>query len=214
MSSLAQVLYQLLVVLAHKEDGVCKIFRAWGMAYPVPLSQSPVGDHCEFPWIRPSQMLQTMASNGDFHFLLAGHRTMHDAKEILEEFWDRYETICPNHGLFRRIRESGGKLRKCQRLPLIVHGDEGTTYKRNGMLVVQFSAAFGAGSRSTMSDEAWEDWAKNVKSTGIPLNQVKTALQTRFLSFLCPRDRVCKLYCTYTVCFLRKPASSNVLHLR
>ena len=156
------------------------------MSYPVPLSYSPIGEHPNFPWIRPSQMLKTMSSNGDFHYLLGGLPTMAVAKKVLNEFWERFEKIYPFHGIFRKIRESDGRISASQILPLIVHGDEGTTYKKQGMLVIQFSGAFGYG---TSKSKGQEGWYLDLKSSGIPLNLVKTAMQTRFLSFVCPKDR-------------------------
>ena len=166
------------------------MFHAWGMAYSVRLSYDCVGDHSQFPWIRPTDMIKKLGTTGDLRMLLAGCHSMAEAKPLLEEFWHRYKCIYPNHGLFRRIRDSGGRLSTSSCLPIQVHGDEGTTYKKNGVLVIQFSGIFGYGSRKTMADEQWEDWQRDVKSCGIPLNHIKTALQTRFLSFLCPRDWV------------------------
>ena len=186
---------------------MCKVFQAWGMSYPVPLSFSPVGDHLQFPWVRPSNMLQTMASNGDFHLLLSGFRTMPQAREVLETFWGRYETLFPEHGLFRRIRESQGRLQAHQCLPVLVHGDEGTTYKKNGMLVIQFSGVVGHGTKKTFKDQSWKD---DLKSAGIPLNLVNNALQSRFLTFLCPRDRVQKIV-SHNVCMSIKECKAKYL---
>lgn len=173
------------------------IFEAWGLAYPVPLSYASIGEHVQYPWLHPSDMLRTIGSVGDFHMLLGGCASMQLAQGLLSEFWSRYEAICPRHTLFRRIRESGGSLQASQFLPILVHGDEGTTYKKNGMLVIQFAGAFGRGSRKTKEDQ--NTWQTDLQSCGIPLNLVQTALQTRFLTFLCPRE-LCWVMLGHIVC--------------
>jgi len=132
-------------------------------------------------------MIQTMATTGDFPLLLGGLPTLQAAEIALEEFWARYKAVFPQHGVFRKIQNSGGKVKTSQLLPILVHGDEGTTYKRGGMLVIQFSAVIGSGSNHSKAKPEWNT-AANITKEGIPLNLVKTALQTRFLTFLCPRD--------------------------
>lgn len=170
-----------------EEECVSKVFESWGMTFPVALSYDPVGEYAQFPWIRPSTMLRALASTGDFRFLMGGFQTMQSAKAALEEFWARYESVYPQHGIFRKVRESNGQVRLSQCLPLSIHGDEGTTYKRNGVLVIQFAGILGFGSRKT--EESMKDWEDDVKACGIPLNLIKNAFQTRFLSVLCPKDR-------------------------
>lgn len=155
------------------------------MLYPVELSYDIVGEHIRFPWIRPSNLIASMASTGDFSLLIGGLPTLHAAENALCEFWTRYEAVFPAHGIFRRIRESKGQLSKSQLIPILVHGDEGTTYKRGGMLVIQFAGVIGSGSKKNPSKPGWNN--DDIAACGIPLNLVRTALQTRFLTFVCPR---------------------------
>ncbi|CAK9031545.1 Putative hemoglobin and hemoglobin-haptoglobin-binding protein 3, partial [Durusdinium trenchii] len=155
------------------------------MLYQVPLSFDPVGDHSHFPWIRPSSLLRTMRSTGDLRLLLGGIPTMSEAKGALESFWSIFQSVCPEHGVFRKLRESKGRLSTSQLIPILVHGDEGTTYKRGGMLVLQFTGVIGQGSKKS---ETPEEWHKHMASCGIPLNLIQNAMTTRFLTFLCPKD--------------------------
>ena len=169
-----------------------RIFQSFGMLYQVPLSFDPVGDHSHFPWIRPSSLLRTMCSTGDLRLLLGGIPTMSEAKGALESFWSIFQSVCPEHGVFRKLRESKGRLSTSQLIPILVHGDEGTTYKRGGMLVLQFTGVIGQGSKKS---ETPEEWHKHMASCGIPLNLIQNAMTTRFLTFLCPKDNVGKVAC-------------------
>ena len=175
------------IALLYKEEGVCKIFRQYGQVYPVELSFDTVGDYVSFPWIRPSVLIKSMCSTSDISLLLGGAPTFGEAKQALQLFWSRFQSIYPNHGVFRRIQESRGAISTSHLLPILVHGDEGTTYKRNGMLVLQFSGALGQGTRKSATPN---EWYKDLASYGIPMNLVRTALQTRLLTLLCPKDGV------------------------
>ena len=169
-----------------EEESVCSVFKAWNLIYPVELSHDTLGDHAEFPWIRPTSMIKTMATTGDFPLLLGGLPSLQAAEGPLQEFWARYKAVFPQHGVFRKIQDSKGQVKTSQLLPILVHGDEGTTYKRGGMLVIQFSAVIGSGSNKAKAKPNWNN--DNIANCGIPLNLVKNAMQTRFLTFLCPRD--------------------------
>ena len=74
---------------------------------------------------------------------------MSEAKGALESFWSIFQSVCPEHGVFRKLRESKGRLSTSQLIPILVHGDEGTTYKRGGMLVLQFTGVIGQGSKKS-----------------------------------------------------------------
>lgn len=167
------------------------MFDMWGLRYDVEISADQIGEYPEFPWIRPSKMIQSMARTNDLKRLLGG-LSWRDAQPVLGEFWARYKQICPDHGVFRRVRESlqtTNPLKLTQMIPVLVHGDEGTTYKKHGMLVIQFAGVFGLGSRNKPAEDSWY---AELKRAGIPLNLLGQTVQTRFLTFLCPRDRSAK----------------------
>lgn len=117
------------------------------------------------------------------------------ARTVLTKFWSRYERICPTHTVFTKIRQSEGRLQPYQFLPLLVHGDEGTTYKKNGFLIIQFCGVIGAGSSKTKSDT---EWHKELASCGIPINLVKNSFKTRFLTFACPKDWVVPVWLSFS----------------
>lgn len=189
---------------AIKDTGVSQVFDTWGLRYDVEISTGQIGPYPEFPWIKPSKMLQSMANTNDLKKLLGG-LSWQDAQPALGEFWNRYKQICPEHGVFRRVRESlqtTNPLKLTQMIPIMVHGDEGTTYKKHGMLVLQFSGLFGRGSRNKPAEASWH---QQLQTAGIPLNLLGQTVQTRFLTFLCPRDRKRKImlnHCLLCCCVL------------
>ena len=165
-----------------QERDISNILAKSGLRYPVKFSYAPVGKHKTYPWIRPSDFIKTMADQGDMCRLLAGYDSMGSAKALLEEFWRKYRCIYPQHEVFER----GLPLDRC--VPLLLHGDEGQTYKKSGVLVVSFQTVYGFGSRKRRLDEALTKYEEELESCGIPVNFCKTGLQTRFLSVLAPKD--------------------------
>ena len=125
-----------------EEQCVSSVLDKFRMRYDVPVELSTVGDFSDFPWIKPSDFLRTMARTGDF-FRLLGGKNIGEAKSTMKVFWDRYRKIVPHHGIFKS--KLAGQLQNC--LPLFCHGDEGTGYKKKGVLVVSFQSPFGYGGR-------------------------------------------------------------------
>ena len=108
-----------------EEQCVSSVLDKFRMRYDVPVELSTVGDFSDFPWIKPSDFLRTMARTGDF-FRLLGGKNIGEAKSTMKVFWDRYRKIVPHHGIFKS--KLAGQLQNC--LPLFCHGDEGTGYKK------------------------------------------------------------------------------------
>lgn len=165
-----------------EEDGVSDIFGKFGMRYDVKISHAQVGSVTDFPYLKPSNYLRTLVKTNDFKRLL-GDRSLKEARPLLAQFWKLYQGICPRHDVFT-AQHTKGCLDRC--LPLYIHGDEGTTYKRKGVLIVTFQAAFGTGGRHAPNVSLKPVMETN--DAGIPLNFIRTALQSRFLSVVCPKD--------------------------
>ena len=160
-----------------QEDGVAEVFEQSGLRYETDLRYSRVGDHESYPWIPPSAFLRSMIRTGDFKRLLGG-RTLQESQVTLTEFWKRYEQQYPTHELFQVKTRN-----LANHLPIYVHGDEGTTYKRKGVLCIAFQSPIGYGARHSPNERP-----EQVNDAGIPLNLLRTSLQTRFLTAVCPKD--------------------------
>ena len=156
------------------------------MRYSVDLSYAPVGKCEKFPWIKPTDFIKAMSASNDMRRLLAGKDSMAEAGPMLESFWKKFQAISPRHQIF----ESGVNLARC--IPIYLHGDEGTTYKKSAVLIVSFQTVYGFGSRKRSLDECMTEHERELESCGIPVNFCKTGLQTRFLAAVAPKD--CALY--------------------
>lgn len=138
-----------------------------------------------FPWLMPSKFLQAMGRMNDLGHLLGGRNSILEAGSMLELFWSRFQPLYPSHDLFRDVAAGKKQLSRC--IPIYWHGDEGTTYKRGGVLVGSWQSAIGFGT-SKRAAEVSERYRQ--MGEGVPLNFLKTGMQTRILSIICRKDLV------------------------
>ena len=163
-----------------------KVFERYGFRYPVEISVTSIGPGGrvkDFPYIRPSHLIASMSKTNDLHRLLGGMKTLEEAKPVLTEFWKRWRVVHPAHSVF----QMGIPLEKA--VPLYLHGDEGEHFKKSAVLVASFQSALGYGSVRRPLDKALPP---EIETAGIPINFLRTALQTRFLVALAPKEIVLK----------------------
>ena len=156
--------------------------------YPVELSIEETAPLKGFPWLKPTAFLKAMGKMNDISHLL-GVKSLDGAKDMLIEFWGSYRAICPRHELFQLIDAGERVPERC--IPIFVHGDEGVTYKKNGVLVLSFQGIIGFGTSKTSNSgkrKRGNDAREGTIAEGIPLNFLATGFQTRFASIICPKD--------------------------
>ena len=126
--------------------------------------------------------MKAMATCGDMDRLLGGGKaSLQSAAPMLREFWRRFQLCFPKHQVF----EKSIPLERAT--PLYIHGDEGQTYKKSGVLLISFQSAIGLGSKRTPLAAEMTNEEKDLEKAGIPVNFLKTGLQSRFLSIVAPK---------------------------
>ena len=98
-------------------------------------------DGCDVPWISPETWLEFLVEKGLWP-MLAGCGT-HDyegARANWTEFWQTYQKIHPSFELFQQPDVDYSRT-----AAFLIHGDEGRTLKRGGMLVTSLQSALGRG---------------------------------------------------------------------
>lgn len=184
-----------------EEDPVTQVFAFNNMFYPVAITTEERSPLTGFPWIRPSDFLRAMSRMNDLTHLLGGH-TLTESKHLLTSFWEKYRKIFPKHQLWAEVDSGRKDVTKC--IPLYLHGDEGVCYKKSGVLVLSFQGAIGFGtSKSKRAKEVEENYKAMAKSEGIPLNFLRTGLQTRMLICVCPKECMINIRCDLALlCFI------------
>lgn len=156
------------------------------MFYPVRINYVQNGPLKGLAWLPPSVFLETLARMNDLCHILGGFRNMEEARPILTTFWDRYRIFFPHHELWNDI--DAGRKQASQCIPLYLHGDEGTTYKRQGVLIVSWQSPLGYGSSRRPHHMAVN--LADMGEAGLPLNFLKSGTFTRMLTIITPKDWV------------------------
>lgn len=173
------ILYFKCTSASREEEGVHSIFRLHNFLYPVDITVEDSPPLSSFPWIKPSNFIHAMARNNDIGHLLGGY-SLEQSEERLTNFWLHYRRLFPQHELWKEIDSGRKPVSRC--LPVLLHGDEGISFKRNGLLVLSFQSFFGEGSSKTRSKQKHPD--------RLPLNFVQTGYQTRMLICVVPKECV------------------------
>ena len=145
---------------------VARAFAKAGLRLDVKLSYAHIGQHREHPYIPVSSWIQTLDKAGRLSKLVGC--STDDWPKILGSYWDNFKQLHPTHQIF----SLQVPLNRC--LPVLLHGDEGTTYKKDGALVLSFQSSVGRGtSKNKVGDVAGDN--KQL------LNFIGHAFQSRFL---------------------------------
>ena len=108
------------------------------------------------------------------------------AKSLLTTFWERYRKVYPQFELFAEFED--GRKRPEQCIPIYLHGDEGVTYKKGGVLIFSWQSPLGYGSSRRPHQMSMN--LQDMGECGLPLNFLKSGMYSRLLSIICPKDLV------------------------
>ena len=106
----------------------------------VPISTISCNED-DVPWISPVDWVKFILKRGLWPLLAGCDRHDHDGFcRTWMSFWEKYKLVNPTFGLFD---EDPGDLSRTA--ALFLHGDEGRTLKRGGMLITSLQSALGRG---------------------------------------------------------------------
>ncbi|CAE7783426.1 unnamed protein product [Symbiodinium sp. CCMP2456] len=152
-----------------REEGPGRAAVRHGLRLDVPISFTTLGGFTQYPYIEVSSWIQTLDLKGKLHHLVSVGESAMPA--TLERFWTNFRTGHGSHQVF----QSGVDLQNA--IPVYLHGDEGTTYKKDGCLCIALQCPLGKGTRTTkLGDLA--DIGEDARQR---LNYVGHSFETRFL---------------------------------
>ena len=170
--------------VTNSERDVQRVVKKQGTKLKIPVDIMSC-DGTSVPWISPESWLAFIVQNGLWP-VLAGC-AVHDyegAQRKWTAFWKYYEQICPEFQLFRlgEAGEAGGAdtvdYSRCA--AFFIHGDEGRTLKRGGMLVTSIQSVLGRG-----FDE--KRVKKDLREEPLRVNFAGHSFTTRFIISTIPK---------------------------
>jgi hypothetical protein len=119
------------------------LLKSTGFAVDVPIHEAKeLGEKCKHPYIAPSELLEALEHKA-VAFSLTGTNSLRECQRLLVDFWVRFGTLYPNHQAYKLAKERGF----IRSIPLLLHGDEGTTHKKQSVMVLSYGGALGRGTR-------------------------------------------------------------------
>lgn len=155
-----------------EENIVSRVFARHGLRLDPELSYGQVGHDPKHPYVKVESLIKTLEKVGKLHKLIGlgeACDTLQKAGPGLAKFWESFRHSNSGHEVFNGILD----LSCC--VPVYLHGDEGTTYKRDGVFVMSLHTPLGRGTLSNKLGR-WDD------SSGDPhTNFAGHSFETRFL---------------------------------
>ena len=132
----------------------------------------------EFPILKPTEWVKFIDKFW-FWEKLFGVNDLKVGKTMLKDFWARFRMLHPDHEL---VTKASAPLD--QYIPVFIHGDEGTHYKRGGVMIIQVQSAMGLG--TTLNQVVNQDTFGNCQ--GYLVNQRGVTMSTRLLVAVMPKE--------------------------
>lgn len=168
---------------ASKETLVSRTFAKHGLRLDIEISNGKVGNDRKYPYIKVASFIKALDKQGKLSQLIGLGKpvnTLAKAGPGLENYWEKFRMLHSGHEVFA-LADRGELDLKCS-LPVLIHGDEGTTYKRDGCFVVSFHSPLGRGTVSNKLGPMGDG------SSDPHTNFVGNSMETRFLLGALLRD--------------------------
>ncbi|CAJ1392084.1 unnamed protein product [Effrenium voratum] len=123
----------------------------------------------------PSSFLE-LIDKGNHWEMISGQPTLARAEASFELFWKQYEVLFPNFSFFETARRNSIPFKRV--CPVYIHGDEGTHFKKSGIMILQWQGVLGAGTSRSVNANTTDAQA---------VNSLGNTLRTRLLVGVMPR---------------------------
>eukprot|EP00438_Fugacium_kawagutii_P017658 Skav201275 [mRNA] locus=scaffold2058:149895:151631:+ [translate_table: standard] len=124
--------------LTHSESDIHKVTAKQGSTLDVPITFLNIQNH-EIPWISPKDWLEWIIKKGLWPRLSGASPNDYGmSRAMWSQFWDQFEKISPEFEIFSMPWVDRSRL-----AAFCLHGDEGRTLKRQGIMVTNLQSCLG-----------------------------------------------------------------------
>ncbi|CAE7199071.1 unnamed protein product, partial [Symbiodinium sp. CCMP2456] len=131
------------------EEACHKLFNKYGLTVPVAIDTICAGNEGELkklPVVKFSSWAKYLLDSDKLEQLVGVPEK--EMEPMLEEFWQRYKALYPEHQVFVLSENQTLQLRRT--VPVFAHVDEGRTYKSKALLILSVHGCLGKGTRSSV----------------------------------------------------------------
>ena len=130
------------ISLGHSETGVHKVLANHGCKLEVPTRFIDLPSQGNLPYVRMTDWVRFLVQTGRLQHLV-GTSCKAKRRALCLEFWQRLEKLRPQLPVYEMHRQK--KLDLADTIPVLHHGDEGTTYKKCAIMVLSTHGVLGSG---------------------------------------------------------------------
>lgn len=158
-----------------EEEAAQRAFAKFGLRLGVQITYVDVDAPEKYPMLLPSSFLE-LIDKGNHWEMISGQPTLARAEASFELFWKQYEVLFPNFSFFETARRNSIPFKRV--CPVYIHGDEGTHFKKSGIMILQWQGVLGAGTSRSVNANTTDAQA---------VNSLGNTLRTRLLVGVMPR---------------------------
>lgn len=145
----------------NSERDVSRIVQKHGTKLQIPITEMSIRDKA-VPWINPRHWLEYIVKHGLLYMLSGLPFEQRDrVGDTWKSFWTRYEQLNPMFDIFL-----SDNFNPSATIGLFLHGDEGRTLKKGGLMVTSIQSTLGYGFDRKRLKRPWEEGALSVNFTG------------------------------------------------
>lgn len=124
----------------NSERDTHRVVGKQGTCLKIPISEIQVQGET-LSWISPRDWLRYIVNHGLLYMLSGLHyEEKHLVGAVWKDFWTKYEPLNSDHGFFYKPDANYERT-----IGLFIHGDEGRTLKRGGLMVTSIQSILGVG---------------------------------------------------------------------
>ena len=163
------------IPMSVSERGVDKVVKKQGTRLDIEIDEVNSAGTV-FPWINPKTWLTYLLRMGLWHRLAGLHfDDRSKSGDVWEQFWNQYEQLVPDFEAFSHPFD------RKRTAAVFLHGDEGRTLKKGGLMVVTFQSCLGFGFDQKRLKRRLDGSYKHL------VNYVGHTFATRFVSIIVPK---------------------------
>ena len=158
------------------EEACHKLFKKYRLTVPVAIDTIDAGNAGELkklPVVKFSSWAKYLLDCDKLEQLVGVPEN--EMEPMLEEFWQRYKVLYPEHQLFVLAENESLQLRRT--VPVFAQVDEGRTYKSKALLILSVHGCLGKGTRSYATRYVRKP---HIKQDPMGMNYIGSTWKTHF----------------------------------
>ena len=122
-----------------------------GLTANIQIDKIDLPDTKGFPWVKVSSWAKFLLESQAFPRQLAGVESFAKLRGVLQEFWNRFRAMVPDHPVYALERD--GVISLDRLVPFYSHSDDGVTFRDGAIMVISVHGVLGRGTQAFLTQK-------------------------------------------------------------